>query len=435
MPSPRSVVVTGLGAVSPIGLDVPSYWSSLLAGRTGTRRLDFPWLDEEEFKCLVGAPVTGFDLGALGFPDRDLKLMDRACHYAIAATAEALQDAGFELVRRSGRTTRFEVRGLDPERCATQVGSGVGGLSSFETVHRRWVVKGSFKGSGFLKFGLPMLIPNAPAAQVAIAFGLQGECSAAPTACAAGTMAIGDAFRLIRSGEADAAVAGGAECVLSDLDGLGLVGFDNLRVLSSRNHDGEHASRPFDVDRDGFVLGEGAGLLVLEAGEHAAARGARVLAEVLSYSATCDAHSMLQPHPGGEMVARALRQAVENAGLSPSEIQYVNCHGTGTPAGDPIEAAAIRRVFGSGSGAPFVSATKSMTGHCIGASGGLEAIATVLSLRDGRIHQTQNLERVAEGCELRHVKDEPQRAELEHALSASYGFGGHDSALVFRKAP
>ena len=200
MSPPRSVVVTGLGAVSPIGRGVDATWQSLLAGRTGTRRLEADWLDEEEFKTLVGAPVGPLDLEDLGFRAKDLRLMDRACHYAIAATAEALGSAGFELERAEGKAVRFRVGGVEPKRFATSVGSGVGGLSSFEMVHRQWTLEKSFKGKGFMKFGLPMLIPNAPAANVAITFGLQGECSSQPTACAAGTMSIGDAFRWIRSG-------------------------------------------------------------------------------------------------------------------------------------------------------------------------------------------------------------------------------------------
>ena len=434
MTTPRSVVVTGLGAVSPIGRNVPEFWSSLLEGRSGTRVIERDWFDDDEFRTRVGAPVGPVDLSGLGFRERDLRLIDRAGHYAIAATGEALVHAGFELVREGGKALRYRVEGADPLRFATCVGSGVGGLTSFEQVHRIWVEEGTFKGRGFVKFGLPMLIPNAPTANVAITFGLNGECGSQPTACAAGTMALGDAFRWIRSGEADVAVAGGAECVLSDLDGLGLVGFDLLRVMSCRNDDGENASRPFDAERDGFVLGEGAGVLVLEERAHAEARGATILAEVLSYAATCDAHSMLQPHPEGAMVARAIRLALERAELQPSDVQHVNCHGTGTPAGDPIEARALREVFGDGSGAPLVSATKSMTGHCIGASGGLEAIATVLALREGRAHQTRNLERVDEGCELNHVRGAPAAADIEHALSASYGFGGHDAVLVLRRA-
>jgi 3-oxoacyl-[acyl-carrier-protein] synthase II len=433
MSSPRSVVVTGLGAVSPLGLDLPSYRDALYAGRTGTRRLDFDWLDEEEFRTLVGAPVEGFDLKDQGFTARDLRLLDPACQYAIAATQEALRSAGFELERRPGKAVAYRLPGVDTRRFATMIGSGVGGLTSFETVHRQWVREKTFKGKGFMKYGLPMLIPNGPAANVSITFGLQGECSSSPTACAAGTMAIGTAFRLIRDGEADAAVAGGAECVLSDLDGLGMIGFDVLRVMSARNDDGPGASRPFDVGRDGFVLGDGAGVLVLEAREHAEARGATILAELVSYAATADAHSMMQPRPDGSMVERAMRLGLERAGLEPARIQYVNCHGTSTEAGDPVEAAAIRRVFGEGADAPWVSATKSMTGHCIGASGGLEAIATVLAVREGRMHQTQNLETVDEGCELRHVLGAPQEAEIEHALSAGYGFGGHDAVLVFGK--
>jgi 3-oxoacyl-[acyl-carrier-protein] synthase II len=433
MASTRRVVVTGCGVVSPIGLDVPSFWAALLAGRTGTRRLRVPWLDEAEFRTLVGAPLQGFDLTARGFAAKDLKTLDPSCWYALAATQEALASAGVELRRADERETCFLAEGLDPERVATVIGSGVGGLTTFETVHRQWVEHATFKGKAWMRYGLPMLIPNAPTANVAIRFGFHGECKSLPTACAAGTMSVGDAYRLVRDGEADVAVAGGADGVLTDLDGLGMIGFDVLRVMSARNDDGEHASRPFDRDRDGFVLGEGAGVVVLEAEAHARARGARPLAEVLSYASTSDAHSMMQPAPDGRMVVRAMRLALERAVLTPRQVQHVNAHGTGTPAGDRVEAAALREVFGDGSDAPWVSATKSMTGHCIGASGALEIVATVKALADGVMHQTQNLENVGEGCELNHVAGAPRRQRIDVALSASYGFGGHDAVVVLRR--
>jgi 3-oxoacyl-[acyl-carrier-protein] synthase II len=430
----RSVVITGLGAVSAIGLDRQSYWDSLVAGRTGTKRLSFDWMNPEEFVSQIGAPVEGFDLARRGFQARDLRLLDPACRFAIAAAMEAFEHAGIKLLRQDGKTVRFQPEAIDRDRVATFVGSGVGGLSSFEAVHSLWTLKGSFRGKGFAKYGLPMLIPNAPAANVAIALGLRGECNSAPTACAAGTMSIGGAFNAIASDQADVAVAGGAECVLSDLDGLGMIGFDNLRVMSDRNDDAAHASRPFDVERRGFVLGEGAGLLILEEEAHAKARGARILARLKGYASTADAHSMLQPDPAGAMVERAMRLALDRAGLTPAEIGYLNVHGTGTPAGDPVEAAAVRRVFGDSSAAPLVSATKSMTGHCIGASGGLEAIATVQALLEDRVHPTANLERVDEGCELNHVVGAAAEVKLQAAMSNSYGFGGHDAVLVFGRA-
>jgi len=435
MPAPRRVVVTGLGAVTPVGASAEATWQALLAGRTGTRRLGHPWMaaHEESFRTRLGAPVEGFDLTRRGFAERDVKTLDPTSCMAVAAAREAFESAGLHLVRQEGRGTAFRLEGVDPLRAASSVGSGVGGLTTFEASHEQWSRHHTFRGTAFLRYALPMLIPNAPAANVAIRFGLQAECRAAPTACAAGTMSIGDAFRLLRDDEADLAVAGGVDVALSDHDGLGLAGFDMLGVMSCRNDDPEHASRPFDRDRDGFVLGEGAAMLVLEAEEHAVARGARVLAEVLGYASTCDAHGMMQPDPDGRLVVRALELALRQADVAAADIGYVNAHGTGTPAGDPIEAAALRHVFGSGSGAPLVSATKSMTGHCLGASGAIEALATTCALRDGAVHQTANLEVVGEGCELHHVVGAPARRALDVALSASYGFGGHDAVLVLAR--
>ena len=432
MPAARRVVVTGLGCVSPLGPDVQSLAEGLVQGRSGVRLLTAPWMNRDELKTWIGAPVEGFDLTERGFTAKDVRAVDRASCLAIAAAQEALRSAGIPLRRLEDAETRFAPDGVDPERFATVVGSGVGGLSTFEACHEQWSHQHTFRGTGFLKMALPMLIPNAPAANVAIRFGLRGECSAAPTACAAGTMSIGDAWRLIVAGHADAAVAGGADGVLGDHDGLGMAGFNNLRVMSVRNDDPPGASRPFDRGRDGFVLGEGAAMLVLEEEEHAKARGAAVLARVLGYACTCDAHSMIQPDPEGRMVQRAFELALASSDLSPRDVGYVNAHATSTLAGDRVEASVIRRVFGGTQ--PAVSATKSMTGHCIGASGGIEAVATVLGLRNGLLHETLNLHDVDAGCELDHVVGAPRRADVRVALSASYGFGGHDAVIAFGKA-
>lgn len=427
----RRVVVTGAGCVSPIGADAAAFWAACVAGRSGVRILEHAWVDRGELRTWVGAPVTGFDLTQRGFTTRDARTLDPTTRLALGAAGEALERAGLGLDRLDAAETCFRLSSgaVDPARVAVLVGSGVGGLATFETAHEQWMRQGTFRGTGFLKMALPMLIPNAPAAAVSIRFGLQGECSAMATACAAGTMSIGHAFRLISWGLADMAIAGGAEGVLTDHDGLGMAGFNNLRVMTTRNAEPERASRPFDVDRDGFVLGEGSGLLVLESEESAQARGAVRLAEVLGYASTSDAHSMLQPEPGGLMVERAFRLALRDAGLEPEDVDYVNAHATSTLAGDRAEAQVLQRVFGSHQ--PAVSATKSMTGHCIGASGALEAIATVMSLRDGVLHPTVNLEVVEPGCELDHVMESARASPIEVALSASYGFGGHDAVLVF----
>jgi len=426
------VVVTGLGAITPIGLDVASSWQACLDGRTGTRALEYPWLDRQAFRTQVGAPVLGFDLTERGFPARDLKTLDKACWYALAATKEAFESAGLGL-SPADREGEYRVEDIDAERCVTVVSSGVGGLSAFEAAHEQWMNHGTFRGSAWLRLSLPMLIPNAPTANVAIRFGLRGECKALPTACAAGAMSVGDAFRLIRGGEADVAACGGTDAVLTDHDGLGLVGFDILKVMSARNEDAGHASRPFDRDRDGFVLGEGAAVLILEEESHARARGAPILAEVLGYASTCDAHDMMQPDPTGTMVQRAFELALRDADVAASDVEHVNAHATGTPAGDRVEAAVLRRVFGAGAAAPLVSATKSLTGHCIGASGAIEAMVTVLALRDGLAHATQNLDQVEPECELNHVIGAPARAPLRLAASASMGFGGHDAVLVLAR--
>jgi 3-oxoacyl-[acyl-carrier-protein] synthase II len=428
----RRVVVTGLGAITPLGLDAGATWSALLAGRSGVRPLQHPWMNREELKTWIGAPVLGFDLAQRGFHAKDLKTLDPASCLAIGATQEALSSAGFALRRTGDAETRFSVDGVEAERIACIIGSGVGGLATFEASHEQWSRQGTFRGTGFLKMALPMLIPNAPAANSAIRFGLRGECGSAPTACAAGTMSIGSAWRLVASGDADVAIAGGVDGVLTDHDGLGMAGFNNLRVMSVRNDEPERASRPFDRDRDGFVLGEGAAVLVLEEESHARARGATPLAAITGYACTCDAHSMLQPDPEGRMVQRAFELALRSAEVSAGDVGYVNAHATSTLAGDRAEAGVIRRVFGASQ--PAVSATKSMTGHCIGASGGIEALATVLSLRDGIVHQTLNLENVDSDCELDHVVGSPRRVDLRCAASASYGFGGHDAVVVMSRA-
>jgi 3-oxoacyl-[acyl-carrier-protein] synthase II len=278
-----------------------------------------------------------------------------------------------------------------------------------------------------------MLIPNAVPAQVAIKFGLRGECKAVVTACASGTMAMGDAFRLVRDGELDMVVTGGVDKTLSTFDGYGLIGFDLLRTLSTRNEEPEKASRPFDKDRDGFVLGEGAGIMVLESEEHAKARGAKAYARVLGYGTTCDAHSMMQLEPSSDQMVRSMERAIQSADISPADISYVNAHGTSTRLNDPQEAAALHRVFGNRVADVLVNSTKSMIGHGIGASGGIEAVTTALSLAKGMVHRCVNLDNPDPSCDLALPRENTTLKPVA-ALSNSFGFGGHNSTIVLGAA-
>ena len=423
----HEVVVTGLGPVTSIGAGVEPFWESILAGRSGARTVDFDWIHGRSFKSRVGAPVPDPDPAACGLTEREAQLLDPVSRYALAAAAMAIEDAGLRTVAVNEKGRELRIEGVDPVRAGVLVGTGIGGLCTLEKSHRAWVRGEPITGA--LRYSLPMLIPNALPAQVAIRYGLRGECKAVVSACASGTMALGDAYRLIRDGELDLAIAGGVEKTLSDVDGYGLLGFDLLRTLSTRNHEPERASRPFDADRDGFVLGEGAGLLVLERGERARARGARIYARIAGYASTCDAHSMMQMEPSGDMMVRVMEQAILAAAVSKEDVGYVNAHGTSTRLNDVQEAKALRRVFGSRVYDVLVNSTKAMTGHGIGAAGGIEAIATVLSLARGVVHRCVNLDNPDPECDLALPRENrPVRATV--ALSNSFAFGGHNATLV-----
>jgi len=423
----HEVVVTGLGPVTSIGAGVEPFWESILAGRSGARTVEFDWIRGRSFKSRVGAPVPDPDPAACGLTEREAQLLDPVSRYALAAAAMAIEDAGLRTVAVDEKGRELRIEGVDAVRAGVLVGTGIGGLCTLEKSHRAWVRGEPITGA--LRYSLPMLIPNALPAQVAIRYGLRGECKAVVSACASGTMALGDAYRLIRDGELDLAIAGGVEKTLSDVDGYGLLGFDLLRTLSTRNHEPERASRPFDADRDGFVLGEGAGLLVLERGERARARGARIYARIAGYASTCDAHSMMQMEPSGDMMVRVMEQAILAAAVSKEDVGYVNAHGTSTRLNDVQEAKALRRVFGSRVYDVLVNSTKAMTGHGIGAAGGIEAIATVLSLARGVVHRCVNLDNPDPECDLALPRENrPVRATV--ALSNSFAFGGHNATLV-----
>jgi len=421
-------VITGVGPWTAIGCGFEPFWTAVLNGTVGARTVE-PRVPsgERRFRSRIGAPAPEPTIEQLALRERDAALLDPTTRTGLAATALALADAGIATLPIDGAHGALRLDGLDPQRVGVLIGTGIGGLSTIETAHRRWIEGQSYHGT--YRFSLPMLIPNAVPAQIAIRYGLRGECKAVATACAAGTMAIGDAYRLIRDGELDAAVAGGVDWTLSTPGSWGLWGFDLLGTLSTRNGEPQRAARPFDLERDGFVLADGAGIVVLESREHARARGGRARARVAGYATTCEGHSILQISPSGDEMVRCMTGALRSACLSPADIGYVNAHGTATRQTDAREAAAIRRALGPATDDAWVNSTKAMTGHAIGGSGGIEAIVTALSVEAGVAHRCVNLERPDPECD---VPLPLGNAELHRpaALSNSFGFGGHNATLV-----
>jgi 3-oxoacyl-[acyl-carrier-protein] synthase II len=417
------VVVTGIGVVSPVGSNRESFWRACLEGRSGVRLLDSPWVTETGLATRIAATVEGYDGKQAGVEPKLEKLVDRTALFALGAAREALEDAGL-----SGPS----LEALDRTRLAAVIGSGIGGLDSLEVSHALWRERRSKEP--IKRYALPMLIPNAPAGQVAIRFGARGECKALSTACAAGTMAVGDAWRLLNAGEADVVLAGGAEGVAGDEDAFALLGFDRLKTLSTRNAEPQRASRPFDRGRDGFVLGEGAAVLVLEREEHARVRGAQAYAAVAGYAANCDAHSMMQIDESGASIERLIRAALGSARLAPEDVDHVSAHGTSTIQNDRTEARVLRAVFGRRCDDLPVTALKSMTGHCIAASGPMEIAATALSLRHGVLAPTINYEEPDPQCPLDVVANRPRQRPVGTCLKLSYGFGGHNACLVLTRA-
>ena len=409
------VVITGLGAVTPIGNTVQDYWNGLTSGSNGVEAITL--FDASEHACRFAAEVKDFD--PTGFIEpKEAKRWDRFCKFGVVAAKQAVAHAG------------LEISDANADRIGTIIGSGVGGLLTMET--QAHVLEG--RGPGRVSpFTVPMMIPNMATGLAAIALGTKGPSSAVATACAAGSNAVGDAFRLLQLGKADAMVCGGAESAITP---LGVAGFASAKALSFRNDDPATASRPFDKERDGFVIGEGAGVLVLETLEHAQARGATILAEVVGYGMTCDAHHITSPTPGGVGGAEAMRLALADGGIDPSEIDYVNAHGTSTHLNDKVETAAIKIALGEEQAKKaWISSTKSMVGHNVGAASAVEAVVCALSLHRGVVHHTLNLENpdVENGCDLDYVPGAPREKAIRAVLSNSLGFGGHNVSLAFRR--
>ncbi len=413
MSSKRRVVVTGLGLITPVGNTVEAAWQAILAGQSGVQTIDF--FDVEPYATKFSASVKGFD--PLEYSaKKDVRKMDTFVHFGVAAGEQAIRDAGLD-----------EADGIDLERVGVAVGSGIGGLPNIEVQHQAMLNGGPRKVSPFF---VPSTIINMISGNISIKRGFKGPNICITTACTTGTHNIGDAARIIEYGDADIMIAGGAEMATCP---LGLSGFGAARALSTRNDDPAAASRPWDEDRDGFVLGDGAGVMVLEEYEHAKARGATIYCELAGYGMSGDAYHMTLPAAGGEGAARCMKVALKNSNLEPSDISYINAHGTSTPAGDLAETEAVKSVFGAHAQDVLVSSTKSMTGHLLGAAGGIEAVFSVLALRDQTAPPTINLDNPSDGCDLDYVPGTARKAKLTAALSNSFGFGGTNGTLVFKQ--
>ena len=417
---PRRVVVTGLGALTPVGNTVDEFWSALTQGKSGIgpiTKFDAQTKTangEYQFVTRIAGEVRNFD--ELKYVDKkDARRYDPYLKYAMACAVMAVEDSGLDTAR------------VDGARFGVLIGSGIGGISSLLDAHRQLIEKGPDRVSPFF---IPMLIINMASGLVSMRFGAKGPNSAVVTACATGNHALGDAFRLIQRGDADVMIAGGAEAIVVPLT---IAGFCSMKAMSTRNDEPEKASRPFDAGRDGFVCGEGAGIVVLESLDHAIRRDARIYAEVVGYGMTGDAHHMTAPDPDGDGATRAMQLALKDAAVEPSVLGYINAHGTSTPYNDKFETIAIKRVFGEHAKKVPISSTKSMTGHLLGAAGGIEAIATAFAIHHGVLPPTINYDTPDPDCDLDYIPNQARKQEVEVALTNAFGFGGTNATLALKK--
>jgi 3-oxoacyl-[acyl-carrier-protein] synthase II len=410
----RRVVITGIGVVSPIGNDLETFWKNLTEGRSGIRRITS--LQTEGYDCKIGGEVIGLDAAKYFRNPKDARRADRFTHLSMAASKMAVEHSGIDFSRE------------DPFRMGVLVGSGIGGLDTLERQHEVLIRKNPSRVSPFT---IPMMITNIASGLISMEYGLQGPNMCIVTACATANNNIGEAWRMIKFDDADAIIAGGAEASITT---MGLAGFGNMKALSFRNDEPERASRPFDVGRDGFVMGEGAGVVILEELEHARKRGAEILGELVGYGVSADAYHMTSPHPDGIGASKCMDNAIRHAKLNPENVDYVNAHGTSTPLGDLCETRAIKRTFGNHAKSQLlVSSTKSMTGHLLGAAGGVELAACVLAIREGVVPPTINLEDQDPECDLDYVPNQAREVKIRTAISNSFGFGGHNASLVVRE--
>lgn len=408
----KRVVITGMGAVTPIGTGREEFWKAIKEGVCGVDRITR--FDPSEFTCQIAAEVKDFDVTKY-IEKKEAKRMDLFVQYAVAAAKMAAEDAKLDMSQE------------DSTRVGVYIGSGIGGIETLTQQHEKMLEKGPSKVSPFM---IPMMISNMAVGEVAIKMGAQGVNLTSVSACASGTDAIGHAFRAIKSGDADVIFSGGAEATIIP---LALAGFSSMKALSTRNDDPKGACSPFDADRDGFVMGEGAGVVILEELEHAKARGAEIFAEVIGYGSTEDAYHMTAPAPNGEGGARCMDMAVKSAGIQPEDIDYINAHGTSTYYNDKYETEAIKTVFGKHAYKLAVSSTKSMTGHLLGAAGGVEAIVTALALKEGYLPATINYKTSDPECDLDYVTNQGRDCNIKYAMSNSLGFGGHNATIVLKK--
>lgn len=408
----RRVVITGMGAITPIGIGIEDYWKSLLSGKNGVGLIT--QFDASGHSTKIAAEINDFVPEDYIEP-REARRMDRFVQFAVAAAKLAVGHAHLDMEQE------------DSTRIGVMVGSGIGGTRTWESQHRILLEKGPNRVSPLF---VPMLIANMASGQISIQLGLKGPTTAVVTACATGSHSIGDAFHTIKRGDADVMLAGGAEAAITP---LATAGFCSAKAMSTRNDEPERASRPFDADRDGFVMGEGAGILILEDFDHANARGAKIYAEVLGYGLTADAYNMVAMTPDGEGGARCMAMAIKNAGLQPKDVDYINAHGTSTDMGDPAETAAIKTVFGDHAYKLAVSSTKSMTGHLLGAAGATESIACIMALHEGVIPPTINYEKPDPACDLDYTPNQARKADIRIALNNSFGFGGQNASLLFAR--
>jgi 3-oxoacyl-[acyl-carrier-protein] synthase II len=410
----RRVVITGLGMISPLGIGNEATWQGLLEGRSGVGRITK--FDASAYPCQIAGEVRGFNAEDW-IEKKEVKKSDTFIHYAVAAAQMAADDAKLETAKEDG------------DRVGVIIGSGIGGLPLIEEMHQKLIDRGPTRISPFF---IPGLIVNLAAGQVSIRFGARGPNSAPATACATGAHAIGDAFRVIQRDEADVMFAGGSEAVITP---LAVGGFSAMRALSTRNDEPQRASRPWDLNRDGFVMGEGSGVLILEEREHALARGATIYAELTGYGMSSDAYHITSPAEDGSGMMRVMQRALKDAGLQPTDIQYINAHGTSTPVGDRIESLAIKRVWGENAHKVAVSSTKSMTGHLLGAAGGLESAIAAMTVKHGVIPPTINYETPDPECDLDYVPNKARHQQVTHVMSNSFGFGGTNATLIFSAHP